>query len=82
MLRALQNFVGLRRARFTFSAAAAISPEVLRFFHAIGIPVREGYGMTECTGFSFVHRGDVRLGTVGSAIPGIEFKHRRRTASS
>jgi long-chain acyl-CoA synthetase len=73
--RALQNFVGLRRARLTFSAAAAVSPEVLLFFHAIGIPVREGYGMTECTGFSFVQReGEIRLGTVGRAIPGLEFR--------
>ncbi len=75
VLRALQNFVGLRRARLTFTAAAAISPEVLRFFHAVGIPVREGYGMTECTGFSFVQReGEVRLGTVGRPIPGLEFR--------
>jgi len=75
VLRALQNFVGLRRARRTFSAAAAISPEVLRFFHAIGIPVREGYGMTECTGFSFVQReGEVRLGTVGRAVRGLDFR--------
>jgi long-chain acyl-CoA synthetase len=73
--RALQNFVGLRRARATFSAAAAISPEVLLFFHALGIPVREGYGMTECTGFSFVQReGEVRLGTVGRPIAGLEFR--------
>jgi long-chain acyl-CoA synthetase len=75
VLRALQNHVGLRRARLTFTAAAAISPEVLRFFHAIGIPVREGYGMTECTGFSFVQReGEVRLGTVGRAVPGLEHR--------
>ena len=75
VLRALQNYVGLRRARRTFTAAAAVSPEVLRFFHAIGVPVREGYGMTECTGFSFVQReGDVRLGTVGRVIPGVEFR--------
>ncbi len=73
--RSLQNFVGLRRARATFSAAAAISPDVLLFFHAMGVPVREGYGMTECTGFSFVQRSDeVRLGTVGRAIPGLEFR--------
>jgi long-chain acyl-CoA synthetase len=75
VLRALQNFVGLRRARLTFTAAAALSPEVMRFFHAMGIPVREGYGMTECTGFSFVQReGTVRLGTVGHPIPGIGFR--------
>jgi long-chain acyl-CoA synthetase len=75
VLRALQNFVGLRKARLTFTAAAAISPEVLRFFHAVGIPVREGYGMTECTGFSFVQReGEVRLGSVGRVLAGVEFR--------
>jgi long-chain acyl-CoA synthetase len=75
VLRALQNFVGLRRTRLTFTAAAAVSPEVLRFFHALGVPVREGYGMTECTGFSFVQReGEVRLGTVGRAVPDLEFR--------
>jgi long-chain acyl-CoA synthetase len=74
-MRALQNFVGLRRARLAFTAAAAVSPEVLWFFHALGIPVREGYGMTECTGFSFVQReGGVRPGTVGVAIPELEYR--------
>jgi long-chain acyl-CoA synthetase len=75
MVRALQNFVGLRRARLTYTAAAAVSPEVLWFFHSLGIPVREGYGMTECTGFAFVQReGQVRPGTVGVALP--ELEHR------
>ena len=75
MFRALQNFVGLRKAWFTFSAASAISPEVLRFFHAIGIRVKEGYGMTESSGLSFIHMGDdIRLGTVGKVVPGLEFK--------
>jgi long-chain acyl-CoA synthetase len=73
--RALKNFVGLRKARNVFSAAAAISPEVLLYFHSIDIPVREGYGMTECTGFSFVQRpGDVQPGTVGTPISGIEYR--------
>lgn len=75
VFRSLQNYVGLRKARLTFTAAAAISPEVLLFFHSMGIPVREGYGMTECTGFSFLHReGDIRLGTVGRPIPGMDFR--------
>jgi long-chain acyl-CoA synthetase len=61
--------------RFCFSAAATISPDVLRFFHDLGIRVKEGYGMTESTGLSFIHMGeDIRMGTVGKPIPGIEFK--------
>jgi long-chain acyl-CoA synthetase len=75
VLRSLQNYVGLRRVRFCFSAAATISPDVLRFFHDLGIRVKEGYGMTESTGLSFIHMGeDIRMGTVGKPIPGIEFK--------
>jgi long-chain acyl-CoA synthetase len=74
MLRALQNFVGLRKVRFCFSAAAKVSPDVLRFFHDLGIRVKEGYGMTESTGLSFIHMDDdIRMGTVGKPIEGIEF---------
>jgi long-chain acyl-CoA synthetase len=74
MLRALQNYIGLSKARFCFSAAAPISPEVIRFFHDIGIPVKEGYGMTETTGLSFIHMGDdIKIGTVGKPVSCIEF---------
>ena len=72
--RALQNYIGLRRTRLSYTAAAAISPEVLWFFHALGVRIHEGYGMTECTGFAFVQRaGQLRPGTVGVAIPGLEY---------
>lgn len=75
ILRSLQNFIGLRRVRFCFSAAATISPEVLRFFHSIGIRVKEGYGMTESTGLSFIHMGeDIKMGTVGKPVSCVEFR--------
>jgi len=75
MFRALQNYVGLRKTRLCFSAAAKVSPEVLRFFHALGIRAKEGYGMTECTGLSFIHMGDdIKLGTVGKPVNCIEYK--------
>jgi long-chain acyl-CoA synthetase len=75
IFRALQNFVGLRKVRISFSAAAKVSPEVLRFFHAIGLRVKEGYGMTECTGLSFIHMdNDIKLGTVGKPLACIEYK--------
>ena len=74
MLRSLQNFVGLRKARFCFSAAAKVSPDVLRFFHDLGIRVKEGYGMTETTGLSFIHMDDdIRMGTVGKPISCVEY---------
>jgi long-chain acyl-CoA synthetase len=48
---------------------------MLRFSHDLGIRVKEGYGITESTGLSFIHMDDdIRRGTVGKPIPGIEFK--------
>ncbi|MBL8288915.1 MAG: AMP-binding protein [Rubrivivax sp.] len=75
VLRALTNFIGLRRCRLALSGAAPIAPEMLRFFRALGVPVREGYGMTETAGVATVQRSAASpIGTVGSAIPGVELK--------
>lgn len=71
----LRKRLGLERMRFAFSGAAPISPDVLRFFHAIGLKLVEGYGQTEGSGVSTsapVHA--FRLGTVGKVIPGGEIK--------
>jgi long-chain acyl-CoA synthetase len=73
--RKLKERLGFDRVRLAFSGAAPISPDVLRFFQAIGIPLREGYGMTEGTGVTCANQGDrVRIGTVGQALPGLEVK--------
>ncbi|HRI19078.1 MAG TPA: AMP-dependent synthetase/ligase, partial [Burkholderiaceae bacterium] len=73
VLRALTNFIGLRRCRLALSGAAPIAPELLHFFRAIGVPIREGYGMTETAGVVSVQRSAASpLGTVGEPIPGIE----------
>ncbi len=75
VFRSLQNYIGLRKARMCLSAAAKVSPEELLFLHAMGILTKEGYGMTECTGLSFIHQGDdIKLGTVGKPIDCIEYK--------
>lgn len=73
--RNLKRSIGLERGRFVFSGGAPISPDVLKFFHAMGIPIREVYGQTEDTGPTTIHQGsDIKLGTVGKPIPGIEVK--------
>ena len=75
VLGPLRNRIGLDRTRIALSAAAPISPDVLRFFWGLGVQIREIYGQTEGTGLTTAHRvGDVTLGTVGKPIPGIEVR--------
>ena len=63
------------RVRWCISGAAPLNPEVGRFFHAAGILVVEGIGMTENTSFSNLNRYDnYRFGWVGPPGPGIEQK--------
>lgn len=63
------------RLRWCISGAAPLNPDIGRFFHACGILVLEGLGMTENTSFSNVNRPDnYRFGWVGPPGPGIEQK--------
>ena len=73
VMRALQNFIGMRRCRVAYSAGAPIAPEVLRFFRRLGVPVRELYGLTESSGAITAQRSDASpIGSVGTPYPGIE----------
>jgi len=75
VFRKLKERLGFDRVRVAFSGAAPISPDVLVFFHAIGVPLREGYGQTEGTGVTTVAHGDrIKLGTVGQPLPGCEVR--------
>jgi long-chain acyl-CoA synthetase len=57
------------------SGAAPISVEILEFFYACGVPVLEGWGMTETTALGTVNTLEhMRLGTVGRALPGVELR--------
>ncbi|WP_369650962.1 MULTISPECIES: long-chain fatty acid--CoA ligase [unclassified Variovorax] len=75
VLRALQNFIGLRRARVALTGAAPIPADVVRFFRTLGVPLVEVYGLTESTGMIAGHRSDaVRIGTVGPPTLGTEYR--------
>ncbi|MDO5679962.1 MAG: AMP-dependent synthetase/ligase [Pelistega sp.] len=50
ILRALQNFTGLRNCRVALTGAAPVPPTVVKFFRTIGVPIVEVYGLTESTG--------------------------------
>jgi long-chain acyl-CoA synthetase len=63
----LQEKLGLSRCHLPVSGAAPISPEVLRFFHSIGIHIREAWGMTENAAIGIITRpDDVVIGAVGT----------------
>ena len=61
--------------RQAVSGAAPIAPEILEFFYAAGVPVLDGYGMTEtATVATYSTVENHRFGTVGRALPGSEIK--------
>ncbi len=63
------------RVRQCTSGAAPINPEILRFFEAAGVPVLEGYGMTETsTAATISTPDDYKIGTVGRPFEGCEVK--------
>jgi long-subunit acyl-CoA synthetase (AMP-forming) len=67
--------LGLERCEWYMIGAAPAPLEVLEFFAAIGIPICEVWGMSELTSIAtLVPPHDVRLGTVGPAIPGVEIR--------
>ncbi|MCP4957778.1 MAG: long-chain fatty acid--CoA ligase [Actinomycetia bacterium] len=73
LARAVRHKLGLDRARFIASAAAPIHPDLVRWFHGIGLPIAEVYGQTEDCGPATMNPPDaIRIGSVGKAIPGLE----------
>ncbi|WP_051549249.1 AMP-dependent synthetase/ligase [Nocardioides sp. URHA0032] len=63
------------RVRFFISGSAALNADIAAWFHAAGILILEGYGMTEnAAGATVNHPDDYKIGTVGPALPGSEVK--------
>ncbi|MEM7546968.1 MAG: AMP-binding protein [Pseudomonadota bacterium] len=73
--RPLRNMIGLTRCHSAVSGAAPIAPETLDFFRGIGLPLLEGFGMTESSGTACAQQhGRPSEGRVGHPLPGIEMK--------
>ncbi len=75
VFRALRERIGLRRCRWAGTGAAPIAPEVIEFFHGLGVNLYELYGMTENAAVATNNfHGRMKLGTVGEPYPGIGFR--------
>ena len=74
VLSKIRLALGLDQARVVLCGAAPVAPEILQFMHALGVPVAEGWGMSECLLGTVNPPGAIRFGTVGKPVPGVELK--------
>jgi len=75
VLKNLRRMLGMDRLRRGGTGAAPISPELLRWYWSIGVPLVEGYGMTETAGIATINTPEEnRAGTIGKVVPGIEVR--------
>ena len=71
----LRDNLGMRRIRIAYTAGEAIGPELFEFYRALGVNVKQLYGMTESSALICIQSDDdVRPDTVGTPLPGVELK--------
>jgi len=77
-LLALDNVrraIGIHKARILITGAAPIAPDLIRWYLALGVPMLEAWGQTECSGAATVMPIDaIRPGSIGRTGPGVEIK--------
>jgi len=67
--------IGLDQCEVLITSAAPASMEVMQYFQALGLMLNEGWGMSELSCFATMNPpDDIRMGTVGKALPGVELK--------
>lgn len=70
----LRDRVGLLWAKNAYTGGAPTSPDVIRFFKAIGVNIRVAYGASECPLVAVHRHDDVNPGTCGPPLPGVEVR--------
>lgn len=73
-LSKVREGLGMDEVEIAVTAAAPVNPDLIKFFHTIGIPLHEIYGMSENTGPTTVTYPSIKFGSVGKALPGVELK--------
>ena len=78
-LRPVRDQLGLTRIRRCYTGGAPLGPDVFRFFHSIGVNLKQIYGQTEICGIAVMHTDDdVKFATVGKPMPGHRDPDRRQ----
>ncbi len=73
--RPVRDQLGLARIKRAYTGGAPLGPDVFRFFHSIGVNLKQIYGQTEICGIAVVHRDDdIAFNTVGTPIPGTDLR--------
>lgn len=71
----LKDQLGLRHTKRCYTGGAALGPDIFRFYHALGINLKQVYGQTESSGLSAIHRdGAIKFQSVGTPLPETEIK--------
>ena len=71
----VRRMTGMSRVQLALTGAAPISPELIRWYRSLGVPLREGWGMTEtCAGGTVNPRRATRPGSIGVPGPGVEMR--------
>jgi long-chain acyl-CoA synthetase len=74
-LRPVRDQLGLTRIRRCYTGGAPLGPDVFRFFHAIGVNLKQIYGQTEICGIAVMHTDDdVQFASVGTPVPATELR--------
>jgi long-chain acyl-CoA synthetase len=74
-LRPVRDQLGLTRISRCYTGGAPLGPDVFRFFHSIGVNLKQIYGQTEICGIAVMHTDDdIKFATVGKPCPGTELR--------
>ena len=75
VFRPLRDRLGLLHIRYAYSGGAGVSPDIIRFFHAIGVNLKQIYGLIETGMLNSVHQdGDINPESSGTPLPGIDVR--------
>ena len=75
VLKNIKQMLGINDSRWLSTAAAPIAPDLIDWYWAIGQPMYEVYGLTECSALATANTPDAfRIGSVGKAIPRVDVK--------